>query len=150
MSNDLTAKLKTYTEKKRVLALLEQIKTLDFVQFVDSSQYLDKAYKVYRDTWKIDAKPTAKINIDVAETDIKKFLWEWLQNLEVGNKCYLRLSNFDYLPWIEVKIQSELDWLIDLWELTDIHIMAIVTIDTAKILAIFEEEYNYDIFLKDF
>lgn len=96
----------------------------------------------------IDSEPTTKIPGNLPKHEIDEWLKNCLHQVGSVTEYYLSIGGMGMLPWIKIGVSTGEQWILDIWDLANVHDMLIVPVSQFQMLAITSEEWYYYAFIQ--
>jgi hypothetical protein len=145
MSEKLTNILKKHHNLKTLNNLLSSSSSLIFIEYLADSESPSPI-----NLWKIvvgfDINPTKKIPEHVPLCEVNAWFQEKLWELNISKEIYISIGGLSGLYWAKVKILSEENWLLHIWEHGN-HEIVVLNDQKNKVICLLEEEYFWELYI---
>jgi len=103
----------------------------------------------YQSVLNSDVQPLSRIAVSASQRDIAVWLHGLVKQAQLQGTCYLKVWDFGFAPWVEVRVNDSGEWLTSLWSHLKNHAFLIVNRERRILLIIDEEEYWYEAYLRE-
>ncbi|MBD2603009.1 hypothetical protein H6G81_00360 [Scytonema hofmannii FACHB-248] len=100
--------------------------------------------------WKMivgfDIYPNKKISETVPLREVNAWFQETLWDLNLSKEIYISIGGLSGLSWAKIKILSEENWLLQIWEHGN-HEIIVLNDQKNKAICLLEEEYFWEMYI---
>lgn len=145
MSEKLRDILKQHQNLKTLNTLLSSSSSIIFIEHL--ADYESPSPTAL---WKMivgfDINPSQKIPETVPLNEVNTWFQETLWDLNISKEIYISIGGLSGLSWAKIKILSEENWLLQIWEQGN-HEIIVLNDQKNKAICLLSEEYFWEMYI---
>jgi hypothetical protein len=135
-------------QHQNLKALNNFLSSCDSIMFIEHTSASESPSPL--SIWKIiagfDINTTKKMPITSSLIEVSEWFQEELWKLNITKEIYISIGGLSGLSWTKIKILSEKNWLLQIWEHEN-HEIIVLNDQKNQAICLLEEEYFWEIYI---